>query len=398
MAEAGASIRRSSGVTSRLVPDGRPQSSALFGAHRADRVRLRALLRRQRTTRRRRARTRATGEPGARPRRPRATAARRRTPRRSARPTRSRPATRLRGSPRRPASTSRRCTSSTPSSTRQRSRPVQKIRLDRVRRRAAAALAAAATLLLIANPAPARHADCPDSVGARAAIVIEVSTGIVACQRQADKRLAHRLDHEADDRAGDARERQALARRSRPRTTTPLPIESKIGLQPGERMKVSDLMRGLLLESGNDAAVDARRGRVRLPQDVRARDEPPRAPARSSKNTHFANPIGLDQEGNYSSARDLVTLATVLRTNTFFKKIVDSPVGHAQDRRPRSARSATATGSSPATAGSTASRPATRAARATCSSARAAAAASSSSPRCSARRARRRATTTRWRC
>ena len=45
------------------------------------------------------------------------------------------------------------------------------------------------------------------------------------------------------------------------------------------------------------------------------------------KNTHYANPIGLDDDGNYSSARDLVTLATVLRTNTFFKKIVDSPSG-----------------------------------------------------------------------
>jgi D-alanyl-D-alanine carboxypeptidase (penicillin-binding protein 5/6) len=44
-------------------------------------------------------------------------------------------------------------------------------------------------------------------------------------------------------------------------------------------------------------------------------------------NTHYANPIGLDEDGNYSSARDLVTLATVLRTNTFFKKIVDSPSG-----------------------------------------------------------------------
>ena len=42
----------------------------------------------------------------------------------------------------------------------------------------------------------------------------------------------------------------------------PSPVESQIGLRPGERMKVSDLMRGLLLESGNDAAVDARRGRV----------------------------------------------------------------------------------------------------------------------------------------
>ena len=32
------------------------------------------------------------------------------------------------------------------------------------------------------------------------------------------------------------------------------------------------------------------------------------------KDTHYANPIGLDDAGNYSSARDLVTLARVLRT------------------------------------------------------------------------------------
>jgi D-alanyl-D-alanine carboxypeptidase (penicillin-binding protein 5/6) len=45
------------------------------------------------------------------------------------------------------------------------------------------------------------------------------------------------------------------------------------------------------------------------------------------EHTHYDNPIGLDGPGNYSSARDLVTLATVLRTNAFFKKIVDSPRG-----------------------------------------------------------------------
>jgi len=45
------------------------------------------------------------------------------------------------------------------------------------------------------------------------------------------------------------------------------------------------------------------------------------------EHTHYDNPIGLDGPGNYSSARDLVTLATVLRTNAFFKKIVDSPSG-----------------------------------------------------------------------
>src|SRR3954465_1919705 len=42
------------------------------------------------------------------------------------------------------------------------------------------------------------------------------------------------------------------------------------------------------------------------------------------EHTHYENPIGLDAAGNYSSARDLVTLATVLRTNAFFKKVVNS--------------------------------------------------------------------------
>ena len=129
-------------------------------------------------------------------------------------------------------------------------------------------------------------------------------------------------------------------------------------------------MRGLLLESGNDAAVTLAEGVVRLAQGVRARDEPPRARSSASSNTHYANPIGLDQEGNYSSARDLVTLATVLRTNTFFKKVVDSPVGHAQDRRPPAHVPQPQPARARRYAGSTASRPATPAARATCSSAR----------------------------
>jgi D-alanyl-D-alanine carboxypeptidase (penicillin-binding protein 5/6) len=103
----------------------------------------------------------------------------------------------------------------------------------------------------------------------------------------------------------------------------PAPVESQIGLQPGEKMKVSDLLRGLLVESGNDAAAalakgvgGSEKGFVRL-MNQRARQL-------ELDDTHYENPIGLDAPGNYSSARDLVTLATVLRTNTFFKKVVGS--------------------------------------------------------------------------
>src|SRR3954447_8746752 len=91
----------------------------------------------------------------------------------------------------------------------------------------------------------------------------------------------------------------------------PSPIESKIGLLPGERMRVSDLMRGLLLESGNDAAVTLAEG-VSGTRKAFVRDMNRRARELELTNTHYANPIGLDEEGNYSSARDLVTLATVL--------------------------------------------------------------------------------------
>ena len=192
-----------------------------------------------------------------------------------------------------------------------------------MRRTAAAALAAAATLLTVPNQAQAR--DCPDAVGAQAAIVIEASTGIVACQRQADKRLAIGSTTKLMT-ALVTLENAKLSETFTAADYRPLPIESQIRLEPGERMKVSDLMRGLLLESGNDAAVTLAEG-VSGSRKAFVREMNRRARQLGLENTRFANPIGLDDEDNYSSARDLVKLAAVLRENAFFTKIVDSPSG-----------------------------------------------------------------------
>jgi len=195
-----------------------------------------------------------------------------------------------------------------------------------VRRPAAAALAAvAAALSMFMNTAPAEARKCPDSVGARSAIVIEVSTGIVACERQADKRLSIGSTTKLMT-ALVTLENAKLSDTFTASDYRPLPIESQFRLLPGERMKVSDLMRGLLLESGNDAAVTLAEG-VSGTRKKFVREMNRRARGLELKNTHFANEIGLDQEGNYSSARDLVALAKVLRTNAFFKKVVDSPSG-----------------------------------------------------------------------
>jgi D-alanyl-D-alanine carboxypeptidase (penicillin-binding protein 5/6) len=188
---------------------------------------------------------------------------------------------------------------------------------------AAAALAALAALLTFTQPAQAR--DCPQSVGAQAAIVIEASTGVVACERQADKRLSIGSTTKLMT-ALVTLENAKLSETFTASDYRPAPIESQIRLNPGERMKVSDLLRGLLLESGNDAAVALAEG-VSGTRKKFYREMNRRARQLELENTHFTNEIGLDQEGNYSSARDLVLLARVLRENTFFSKIVDSPVG-----------------------------------------------------------------------
>jgi len=195
-----------------------------------------------------------------------------------------------------------------------------------VRWAAGTSAALLAALALSAAPAQAAKApDCPDSVHAPSAIVIEVTTGTVACARQADKERSIGSTTKLMT-ALLTLEEAKLSDTFKASSYRPSPIESQIGLQPGERMKVSDLMRGLLLESGNDAAMTLAQG---VSGSTRAfvKDMNRRARKLGLTHTHYDNPIGLDGPRNHSSARDLVTLATVLRTNPFFKKIVDSPSG-----------------------------------------------------------------------
>jgi D-alanyl-D-alanine carboxypeptidase (penicillin-binding protein 5/6) len=185
-----------------------------------------------------------------------------------------------------------------------------------------AVLAAVALFVALTAPAQAKPPPCPDTVKAPSAIVIEVSTGTVVCARAADRR---RLVGSTTKlmTALLTLERAKLSATFTASSYRPAPVESQIGLQPGERMRVSDLLRGLLVYSGNDAAAALAKGVGGSEKRfVRLMNE--RARQLGLADTHYENPIGLDAAGNYSSARDLVTLATVLRTNTFFKKVVDS--------------------------------------------------------------------------
>jgi D-alanyl-D-alanine carboxypeptidase (penicillin-binding protein 5/6) len=99
--------------------------------------------------------------------------------------------------------------------------------------------------------------------------------------------------------------------------------ESLLGLRPGQRISVRDLLYGLILRSGNDAAYDL--ARAAAGSEARFVGQMNRyAAALGLADTHYANPIGLDQRGNHSSAGDLVALARRLLRIPVFAKIAAS--------------------------------------------------------------------------
>lgn len=99
--------------------------------------------------------------------------------------------------------------------------------------------------------------------------------------------------------------------------------ESLMGLRAGQRISVRDLVYGLILRSGNDAAhtlaIAAAGSERRFVAQMNRY-----AAALGLSHTHYANPIGLDEKGNYSSAFDLMTLTRRLLRKPAFAKIADS--------------------------------------------------------------------------
>lgn len=103
-------------------------------------------------------------------------------------------------------------------------------------------------------------------------------------------------------------------------------VDSQIGLVPGERMSVHDLLLALMLPSADDAAEDLAYniGGHSVARFVGMMNQ--RARRLGLSHTHYSTPIGLDTAGNYSSASDLATLASYLLTHSrFFARIVALP-------------------------------------------------------------------------
>jgi D-alanyl-D-alanine carboxypeptidase (penicillin-binding protein 5/6) len=113
------------------------------------------------------------------------------------------------------------------------------------------------------------------------------------------------------------------------------PVESQIGLRPGERMRVGDLVEALLLESANDAAAALAEG-VSGSVDSFVAEMNERAAELGLEDTSYANPIGFDDPLNYSTASDLATLTRELLERPRFARVVDMPEARLESgARPR---------------------------------------------------------------
>ncbi|GIN60684.1 D-alanyl-D-alanine carboxypeptidase DacB [Robertmurraya siralis] len=104
---------------------------------------------------------------------------------------------------------------------------------------------------------------------------------------------------------------------------------SSLFLKKNEKVKLEDLVYGLMLRSGNDAAVaiaehvgGSLEGFVFL-MNEKAREI-------GMANSHFANPHGLDDsDSHYSTAYDMAILTRYAMENDTYKKISGTEVHHA---------------------------------------------------------------------
>jgi D-alanyl-D-alanine carboxypeptidase (penicillin-binding protein 5/6) len=194
---------------------------------------------------------------------------------------------------------------------------------------------ALAAVIAAAVAAPAGAAESPPAVpGARAAIVVDARDGAVMFAKHPDAERSI---------ASTTKLMTALLalEQAKPSDvfTAPaynaMPAESRINLREGEQMTVHDLLEALLLESANDAAETLAEG-ISGSREAFVEEMNARAADLGLEHTSYANPVGLDEAGNYSSARDLADLARVLLQRPRFARIVDMPEAELESgARPR---------------------------------------------------------------
>ncbi|HSF95134.1 MAG TPA: D-alanyl-D-alanine carboxypeptidase family protein [Thermohalobaculum sp.] len=173
---------------------------------------------------------------------------------------------------------------------------------------------AAALVLAAAMPAGAQ----PQTTPARAAIVIDMSSGAVLLEKEADTPLppASMSKLMTLDLVFEALESGRLSLEDMFRTSARAASMggSKMFIREGGQVSVADLLRGVIVQSGNDAAV-ALAEAVSGTEEAFARLMNQRAADLGLTNSRFANATGWPAPDHWMSPRDLARLAERLITH-----------------------------------------------------------------------------------
>lgn len=176
----------------------------------------------------------------------------------------------------------------------------------------AVCLAMSALTLLAAKAAAAE-------VAAESAVVYEPRTGTVLFEKNADERKLVASTTKIMT-ALVALEHCDLGETVTATAAQAATEGSSMYLQPGEDYTVEELLYGLLLVSGNDAAA-ALAEHCAGSMEAFAALMNEKCAALGLENTHFVNSHGLDDDDHYSSARDLALITAAAMENADFCRI-----------------------------------------------------------------------------
>ena len=161
-----------------------------------------------------------------------------------------------------------------------------------------------------------------DAISAEKWIMVDASTGRVLEEHNADKRSLIASTTKIMTALVICEQCNVLDRMRIPKEA--VGVEgSSMYLKEGEVLTIQELLYGLMLHSGNDAAVALAiycagtvEGFAELMND--------KAHSIGMVNSHFVNPNGLDAPDHYATARDLALLASYAMDNPIFAQTVST--------------------------------------------------------------------------
>ena len=174
----------------------------------------------------------------------------------------------------------------------------------------------AALLLVSCFPAVAEAVE----VSATACVLMDADTGLVLYRKNEDQRMliasvTKLMTALVVLEQGEVDETVTV-------TAAHMAEGSSMYLRVGEKLTLEELLYGLLLCSGNDAALALTECAGGVEPFVALMNE--KAAALGMKNTHFANPNGLDDEEHYSTDYDMALLACAAANEPTLRRIAST--------------------------------------------------------------------------